>query len=187
MKKVVFVALCFSLFVGCKNEAIKEETKEEKKEGTSVITSAAGKVQDVEFADGKYAERGKKSLINLTNGDMDAWMVDFADDAKYYWNNGDSLVGKPAIDKYWRNRRTNVFETITFENDIWLPIKVNKLENVKKPGNYLLAWYKTTIKYKEGKLMTQGIHTVFHFDENDKIDEVNQYLDRAAIMEAMKK
>jgi hypothetical protein len=34
--------------------------------------------------------------------------------------------------------------------------------------------------------MTQGIHTVFHFDENDKIDVVNQYLDRATIMEAMK-
>jgi hypothetical protein len=33
--------------------------------------------------------------------------------------------------------------------------------------------------------MTQGIHTVFHFD--DKIDVVNQYLDRATIMEAMKK
>jgi hypothetical protein len=33
--------------------------------------------------------------------------------------------------------------------------------------------------------MTQGIHTVFH-DENDKIDVVNQYLDRATIMEAMK-
>jgi hypothetical protein len=25
----------------------------------------------------------------------------------YYWNSGDSLVGKPAIDKYWRNRRAN--------------------------------------------------------------------------------
>jgi hypothetical protein len=35
--------------------------------------------------------------------------------------------------------------------------------------------------------MTQGIHTVFHFDKNDKIDVVNQYLDRATIMEAMKK
>jgi hypothetical protein len=30
-------------------------------------------VQDVEFADAKYAERGKKSL-DLTKGDMDAWM-----------------------------------------------------------------------------------------------------------------
>ena len=31
------------------------------------------------------------------------------------------------------------------------------------------------------------IHTNFDFDENDKIDEVNQYLDKAAINEVMKK
>jgi hypothetical protein len=35
--------------------------KEEMKEGTSVLTTAAAKVQDVEFADAKYAERGKKA------------------------------------------------------------------------------------------------------------------------------
>jgi hypothetical protein len=31
-------------------------------------------VQDVEFADAKYAERGKKALDDLTKGDMDAWI-----------------------------------------------------------------------------------------------------------------
>jgi hypothetical protein len=41
---------------------------------------------------------------------MDAWMAEFADNAVYYWNSGDSLVGKPAIDKYWRNRRANVLK-----------------------------------------------------------------------------
>ena len=61
------------------------------------------------------------------------------------------------------------------------------MENVKKTGNWLLGWYKTTAKYKGGKSMTQWIHTDFHFDENDKIDEVNQYLDKSAINEAMKK
>jgi ketosteroid isomerase-like protein len=191
MKKVLLVIFCFALFVGCKKEEVKEEMKEqvkkETKEGTSVLTTAALKVQDVEFADNKYAERGKKALNDLTRGDMDAWMAQFADNAKYYWNSGDSLVGKPAIDKYWRNRRANVFETITFENEIWLPVKVNKSENIKNPGNFLLGWYKITVKYKGGKSMTQGIHTVFHFDENDKIDVVNQYLDRAVITEAMKK
>jgi ketosteroid isomerase-like protein len=65
-----------------------------------------------------------------------------------------------------------------------LAVKVNKAENIKTL-NFLLGWYKTTVKYK-GESMTQGIHTVFHFDENDKIDVVNQYLDRATIMEAMK-
>jgi hypothetical protein len=38
-----------------------------KEEGT-VLTTAAAKVQDVEFADAKYAERGK-ALDDLTKGD----------------------------------------------------------------------------------------------------------------------
>jgi hypothetical protein len=41
------------------------------------------KVQ-VEFADAKYAERGKKSLRRFNKGDMDAWMAEFADNAVYY-------------------------------------------------------------------------------------------------------
>jgi hypothetical protein len=53
--------------------------------------------------------KGVKSLDDLTKGDMDAWMAEFADNA-VYWNSGDSLVGKPAIDKYWRNRRANVLK-----------------------------------------------------------------------------
>jgi hypothetical protein len=34
-------------------------------------------VQDVEFADAKYAV--KKALDDLTKGDMDAWMAEFAE------------------------------------------------------------------------------------------------------------
>jgi hypothetical protein len=77
--------LCFTLFVGCKK---RRNERKEMKEGTSVLTTAAAKVQDVEFADAKYAERGK-ALDDLTKGDMDAWMAEFAD-AVYYWNSGDS-------------------------------------------------------------------------------------------------
>jgi hypothetical protein len=64
-------------------------------------------VQDVEFADAN--RKVKKALDDLTKGDMDAWMAEFADNAVYYWNSGDSLVGKPAIE-YWRNRRANVLK-----------------------------------------------------------------------------
>jgi hypothetical protein len=95
------------------------------------------------------------------------------------------LIGKPAIDKYWRDRRTNVIETITFAKDIWLPIKVNEKGNIPMDGYWLLSWYETTAKYKGGKSMSQWIHTTFHFDANDKIDMVNQYLDKSVIMAAM--
>jgi ketosteroid isomerase-like protein len=179
MRKIFLVVLCASVFVSCK----KGETAEMKTEATSVDTVT----KPAEFADDKYIEIGKKSLAALEKGDMDAWMANYADNAKYYWNSGDSLVGKPAIDKYWRDRRTNAIETITFENDIWLPIKVNHMENVRTKGIWLLAWYKTTAKYKGGKSMTQWIHTDFHFDGNDKIDEVNQYIDKVPINAAMAK
>jgi len=177
MKKLILFVLCSSLFIGCKKEMPTEEA--------SAPPAATETEAPTEFADAKYSEIGKQSLAALTKGDMDSWMANYADNAKYYWNYGDSLVGKPAIDKYWRDRRANVIETITFETPIWLPIKVNKLENVPVKGIWLLAWYKTTAKYKGGKSMTQWIHTAFHFDANDKIDEVNQYVDRASINAAM--
>lgn len=177
MKKLFLVVLCASVFMGCKKETAAEPAANEPK--------AAESVAPVEFADAKYTEIGKKALEAMSKGDMDAWMSNYADNAKYYWNSGDSLIGKPAIDKFWRDRRTNVIETIVFEKDIWLPVKVNEKGNIPMDGYWLLSWYKTTAKYKGGKSMTQWIHTTFHFDGNDKIDMVNQYLDKSVIMAAM--
>lgn len=177
MKKLFLLVLCASVFVGCKKETVAEPTAME--------PAATETVAPMEFADAKYSEIGKKALEALSKGDVDAWMSNYADNAKYYWNSGDSLVGKPAIDKFWRDRRTNVIETIVFEKDIWLPIKVNEKGNIPMDGYWLLSWYKTTAKYKGGKSMTQWIHTTFHFDANDKIDMVHQYVDKAAINAAM--
>lgn len=177
MKKLFLIVLCTSLFVGCKKEATTEPVVKD--------PAATEAVAPVEFADAKYTEIGKKTLDALSKGDMDAWMSNYADNAKYYWNSGDSLIGKPAIDKYWRDRRTNTIETISFEKEIWLPIKVNEKGNIPLDGFWLLSWYKTTAKYKGGKSMTQWIHTTYHFDANDKIDMVNQYLDKSVIMAAL--
>ncbi len=110
----------------------------------------------------------------------------FADNAKYYWNGGDSLIGKPAIDKYWRDRRINVIDSVSFQNDIWLPIKVNTPQQKERTGVWLMGWYQVTAKYKGGSSMTQWMHILYHFDENDKIDEVNHFVDRLPIMAAMK-
>jgi hypothetical protein len=60
-------------------------------------------------------------------------MGSYADNAVYAWNNGDSLTGKAAIGEYWKKRRTEVIETITFTNDIWLPVKVNQPHKPKPP------------------------------------------------------
>ena len=178
MKKLFLFVLCASLFVGCKKEAAMEP---------AVATSdSASTVAPVEFADAKYTEIGKNALAAMTSGDMDGWTANYSDNAKYYWNAGDSLIGKPAIDKFWRDRRMNVIETISFKNEIWLPIKVNKpQQQMEKPGVWLMGWYQVTAKYKGGSSMTQWMHILYHFDDNDKIDEVNHFVDRVPIMAAL--
>lgn len=184
MRKLFFFLFVTVLFIGCNNN----KTAEQKSEPTVATNSETKETPPAEIADGKYIEIGKKGLAALSSGDIDGWMNDFADNAMYRWNYGDSLAGKPAITAYWKKRRGEVIDSISFTNDIWLPVKVNQpQQKVQSPGVWLLAWYQVNAKYKTGKKMTQWIHTDMHFDANDKIDQLIMYLDRASIMEATKK
>ncbi len=180
MKKLIFIALALVLFLGCKKETPAEPTE-------PVTTDESATEQQAEFTDAKYTEIGKKAIASLASGDMDTWMANYADNAKYYWNAGDSLVGKQAIDKFWRERRGNVIESLSFNNDIWFPIKINKPQKMETPGVWLMSWYEVTAKYKGGSSMTQWMHILYHFDENDKIDQVHHFVDSAPIMAALPK
>ena len=186
MKKLMFWTICSLLFIACS-----DQKKEEPKTETPAAATAAPETKEagpVEFADAKYMDIGKKGIASLSSGDIDGWMSSYADNAIYYWNAGDSVAGKAAITTYWKKRRTEVIDSISFSSDIWLPVKVNTPQQpIQAPGIWLLGWYKVDAKYKTGKRMTQWIHTDMHFDANDKIDRVIQYLDRAPINAAMKK
>jgi hypothetical protein len=179
MKKIVFIIICAILLLNCK--------KEDAKETSQVVSKTDSIKKPAEFADPKYAEIGKKSLTDMEKGDMDSWMDIYADNAVYVWNSGDSLVGKAAIASYWKQRRANVIESISFKNTIWLPILVNQPQSTESKGVWLLSWYKTTAKYRNGNEMTQWIHTDYHFDSIDKVDRVIQYIDKALINKAMSK
>ena len=176
MKKIFLIALTAILFTGCKKEATEP-----------AVATAETESAQAEFADAKYTAIGKSAMDAMAKGDMDAWMANYADNAKYYWNAGDSLVGKPAIDKYWRDRRMNAIDSVSFTNDIWFPIKINKPQQMELPGVWLMGWYQVTAKYKGGSSMTQWMHILYHFDENDKIDQVEHFVDRAPIQAAMAK
>ena len=129
---------------------------------------------------------GKTSLTALANGDIDGWGASLADNVVYIWSSGDSLVGKQAVINYWKDRRGNVIDSLSFVNDIWLPIKVNTSQKGPDiPGVWLCSWYQSQVKYKNGKKLFVGIHTVSHYDANDKVDRVVQYLDRAPINAAL--
>jgi hypothetical protein len=184
MKKAIAIALATGLFLACSNE--KSENKAEATADTAAAVTPA-KQQPAEFADAKYADIGKKHLADLTSGNIDDWMSTFSDNAVYIWNDGDSLAGKAAISAYWKKRRSEVIDSITFSNAIWLPIKVNQPQTVEQPGVWLLSWYQVKAKYKTGKWMSQWVHTDMHFDANDKVDRFIQYLDHLPIVAATKK
>lgn len=46
----------------------------------------------------------------LSKGDTDVIIGLCSDDAKYYRNSGDSLIGKKAITDFWVDRRKNVIK-----------------------------------------------------------------------------
>ena len=178
MKKVLFVLCCCVLLLACNKP----------QETATTETLPPPEPPQAEIGDARYADIGKQGITALAAGDVDAWMSSFAENARYYFNGGDSLIGKQAIADYWKDRRGNVIDKLEIRNDIWTPLKINKPQKgPDQAGVWLLAWYQVTASYKNAGSMTQWIHTDMHFDANDKIDVVVMYLDRVPISAAMAK
>jgi len=138
------------------------------------------------IADPKYSEISRGVLISLCKGDLDGFINRYTEDAIYRWNFGDSLVGRPAILEYWKKRRNEVIDTITFKNEAWLAIKANNPPSHITPGVYVLHWADFTVTYANGGTMNVNIHTVFGFDKDDNVVSTLQYLDRSLIEIALK-
>jgi ketosteroid isomerase-like protein len=146
------------------------------------------KSQPIEIGDARYAEIAKQSLKDLAEGNVEGFLNSYSDDARFYWNYGDSVIGKPAILEYWKPRRENVIDTLTYTRDLWVTLNAHESSSGLDSGTYVLAWYYATATYKAtGKSMSQWIHQVHHFDANGKIDHVSQYADRLLIREALTK
>jgi hypothetical protein len=141
----------------------------------------------LEFADAKYIDMSREGMTKLAEGNVDAYLNNFADNAVYQWNNGDSIVSKQAILDYWKDRRANVIDTITFTNEAWMAVQANDPPKHIAKGVWVFNWATFTIAYKTGKSVTMSIHNVMHYNANDKIDRTIQYLDRAPVAAALAK
>ena len=176
--KNLFLALCCGVALFACNKP--------KEVATPVPAEPAPPPQE-EIGDPKYTEIGKKAAQQLSSGDIDGWMTNFADSAHYYWSAGDSLIGKKAIASYWKERRGKVIESMTYLNDIWTVLKVNTPQKGDRAGIWLLSWNQVSVTYKNHQSLKFWIHTDYHFDASDKIDVVVQYIDRAPINAALAK
>ncbi|HTS45972.1 MAG TPA: hypothetical protein VMH01_16340 [Puia sp.] len=185
MKKVFLIAVVCVLAAACSDRPTLPGT------GNSSATtdsSATKTPPPVEFADQKYVDWGKKANTQFENGDIDGWSSQIAPDAIFRWSSGDSLMGKVAILKYWKERRTHVIDSVRFSNDIWLPLKVNQpQQKMESPGIWLLHWSQVNAKYKSGKAIQFWRHVDYHFNDNDQVDQIIEYIDHAPINAAAKK
>ena len=106
MRKLLTLAAGCCILLACNNNKPADATAS----ATTDTSAAAVKKPPppAEFADPKYMDMGKKDLAALASGDIDGWMNSYADNAVYRWSAGDSLHGKAAIAKYWKDRRSKV-------------------------------------------------------------------------------
>jgi hypothetical protein len=183
MKKLLLSATVCLVFLACENK--KAEPAPDANAGAAV--TAPEKKPATEILDLSNSEPIRKMLTAFSQKNLDAMTDVYADNVRYTWSGGDSAIGKAAVRKYYEGR-FKIIDTITFSNDISLPIQVNQSQNaaVVPAGKWVLYWAMTHVKYKNKKELTFWLHNVNHFNDAGKIDFVGQYLDRYPIMEATK-
>ena len=181
MKRTIGFLFLAVIFAACSNDQSAADNSSTTMDSVSTEVNTRG----YEFGDDKYVQTAKRVMQNLSSGNIDGYMTDYADNAIYRFSGGDSLNGKQAITDYWKKRRSEVIDSLSYSGEVWLPINVSKpMSPNQLAGNYALTWNMVHAKYKSGKSMSQRMHMVFHFDNNDKVDRVTQYLDRVPVMAA---
>lgn len=185
MRKIFLPLALLILLNACKDEKKTAETTDDAMVKTSTV-STDEKAKPVEFADAKYMDMGKKMMADFASGNYDAYGENFADNAVYLYSAGDSLSGKNAIVNYWKDRRAKFIKSVEMSNDIWLPIKVNQPQRgPDMKGTWLMGWHQVNAAYKNGKSVQFWVHQDMHYDNNDKIDRLIMYMDRAPINAAL--
>jgi hypothetical protein len=123
MQKIFALATGCFILIACNNTKSSDAATAA---STDTTTAEKKPPPQSEFADPKYTAIAKQGLSQLASGDIDGWMGSFADNAMWRYSAGDSLSGKTAIAKYWKERRGKVIDSVSFTNDIWLPLNVNQ-------------------------------------------------------------
>jgi len=167
---------CAMLFINC-NENKKEDS-----------VMAEQEIPMLEAASQEYADLAQKTLELLSEFDLETWKEYLADDVEWYWPDGNSetrhtIKGKEELITWWKNWKETTGGQMSFTNNTFLPIKVNKASNYYKlVGTGVLAYTDLTISLQD-KSTSVRQHIVFMFDENKKISHALLYYDRTGIIE----
>lgn len=181
MKKVIFGVFISALLIAC------NEKTEEKTGSIEAPVSSNDKKSGVdEMLPLSEADGVKNGFIAFSKGDIDGMTAEYADTARQLWSNLDSLVGKKAIQDYYRSRWT-LIDSLTFSEFVLVPMKANVQQSQYAPvGKWVLAWALAHVKYKNGKKIDFWLHNDYHYNDAGKVDFVVQYIDMHPIREATK-
>jgi hypothetical protein len=179
MKKIFILGAACLILLSCSDKKKDEGKKEEK-------TMMDGEKKQAELLDMKEADETKAAQLAFARGDIDAWAARLDDNVRYTWSGGDSLIGKQAVVDYWKDRWNKVIKSQTLSNMILLPIMVNEsqAQGADVPGKWVLYWAMVDATYKNDKNIKFWVHSVNHYNDAGKVDQIGVYVDRHPIMEA---
>ncbi len=174
MRKILLFVISSIALSACDNDK-----KDEPAATTTVSSSdkkAAMEIMDMSSADGV-----KSSYAAFAKGDIDGMTANFDDNIRYTWSGGDSLVGKKAVQDYWKSR-WSIIDSLSFDEPIIVPVLANEQQSKYAPtGKWILYWTLVNAKYKNGKKIMFWLHSVNHLNDAGKVDFVGNYYDRAPI------
>jgi len=178
MKKLLIAFFALALLNSCNNEK-----KEEKPAETVATPAEPAKKASAELLERNAGDIVVNSHEAFSKKDVDAMVVNFADNVVYHWSSGDSLVGKQAVKDYYLGR-TKLIDTLVSLGHIVLPVQVNESQAGEKTGKWFLFWTQNKVKYKNGKTIQFWMHNVNHVNDAGKIDVIDQFIDRGQIAAA---
>jgi len=182
MRKFFIGVIVSAIFIACNND----KKTDAGSSTSSTTTSASDKKPASELLDISMGDMVKRSAEAFAKGDIDGRVANMADNVRVLWSSGDSLVGKQAAKDYFQ-KRWSIIDSATATEQIVLPIQVNEPQSKFTPaGKWILHWYLSSVKYKNGKRLTFWVHNANHLNDEGKIDVCAIYLDRYPIMEATK-
>ncbi len=178
MKKIISVIVIAAFLFACNNGKVDE---------TAAVAgdSTAAKAPMVLLGPDDAASV-KTSMAALEKGDIDGYVAAYDDNVMFRFSSGDSIVGKAALKEFYTGR-WKLIESLKYSNHIYMPLMANESPNgTTSTGKWVLSWVQVDVKYKNGKSLTFWTHSTQHFNDAGKIDQSNQFIDRAPINEATK-
>ena len=114
MKQTIGFLLLAVVFAACSNDQSAADNSSSTMDSASTEVNTRG----YEFGDDKYVQIAKQVMQDLSSGNTDGYLSAYADNAIYRFSGGDSLNGKQAITDYWKKRRSEVIDSLSYSNEV---------------------------------------------------------------------